>query len=103
MEIVTSFIFLYLLQVLIRELYIGANRIIETIKQAQSKRRVKRGKIEKGQEPIDFMINIPVIHVASIVFEERLRNGIRVLNMKPDIASYLLEYDCERELVCLRL
>lgn len=97
-------ILLYLLQVLLRELYIGAKRIIETIKQASSKRkRAKPGKIDKGGEPNDFMINIPVIHVAAIVFEERLRNGIRVLNMKPDIASYLLEYDCERELVCLRL
>ena len=49
------------------------------------------------------MINIPVIHVAAIVFEERLRNGIRVLNMKPDIASYILEWNCEHELVCLKL
>ena len=49
------------------------------------------------------MINIPVIHVAAIVFEERLRNGIRVLNMKPNIASYILEWNYEHELVCLKL
>ena len=102
--------FLYILclrvfQVLMKELFIGANKIIETIKQSYKKgKRIKQANIRGDDlEEVDFAVSIPVIHVAVIVFEERLQNGITIMNMKPDIASSLLEYDNQSELVCLTL
>ena len=92
-------------QVLMKELFIGANKIIETIKQSYKKgKRIKQANIRGDDlEEVDFAVSIPVIHVAIIVFEERLQNGITIMNMKPDIASSLLEYDNQSELVCLTL
>ena len=92
-------------QVLIKELFICANKIIESIKQSYKKgNRVKQANIRgDGLEDVDFAVSIPIIHIAVIVYEERLQNGITIMNMKPDIASSILEYDSQSELVCFTL
>lgn len=88
-----------------KELFIGAKQIIETTKQSYKKgKRVKHTDIRGDDlEEVDFAISIPIIHVAVIVFEERLQNGITIMNMKPDIATSILEYDSQSELVCFIL
>ena len=88
-----------------REVLIGAEQILEVSKDPGNKLRKENCDYmeQENQEQVHFVVNLPMINVAVMVFEERLRNFITISNIKPDIANDLLEYNKETEVVCLTL
>lgn len=84
-----------------REVLIGAEQILEVTKDHNNKSREENSDDmeQENQEQVHFMVNLPMINVAVMVFEERLRNFVTMLNIKPDIANDLLEYNKETEVV----
>lgn len=84
-----------------REVLTGAEQILEVTKDRNNRSREEKSDDmeQENQEQVHFMVNLPMINVAVMVFEERLRNFITMLNIKPDIANYLLEYNKETEVV----
>lgn len=84
-----------------REVLTGAEQILEVTKDRNNKSREEKSDDmeQENQEQVHFMVNLPMINVAVMVFEERLRNFITMLNIKPDIANCLLECNKETEVV----
>ena len=88
-----------------REVLIGAEQILEVSEDPGNQLREENCNYleQENQEQVHFVVNLPVINVAVMVFEERLCNFVTILNIKPDIANDLLEYNQETEVVRLTL